>query len=112
MNVLRSVMAARELHQGKIRAFERGEAVTFARYSWLYMLNHGQASKDECEVLWQDEQSVHVRKIAKPMRLAPNGTVRTLRFNPSTGRMECVREESVSEWRERERLRRDSTERV
>lgn len=106
MTVLRSMMAARELHRNKIRSFERGEAVTFARYSWIYMLNHRQVSENECEVLWQDADSVHVRKIFKPMHLDKTKTVRTLHFNRETGKMECVREESVSEWRERKRLRK------
>lgn len=114
MTLLRILMNVREEHQNKLREFQNGGTVTFDRDQWLYMLNHGQANRDECEVMWQNAESIRVRKISKPMHLEPSDKVRTMRFNPVTGLMECVWEGTASEWRKRpkKRYRANSTGRV
>lgn len=106
MTLLRSLMAAREEHQSRLRSFQNGETVTFDRDQWLYMLNHGQANRDECEVLYQDAETIRVRTKANREPYDPNSKVRTMRFNPQTGRIECVAVRTMAESIARDRARR------
>lgn len=104
MNVLRSIMASREEHHNKLQAFNNGERVTFERSAWLYMLNHGHANRDECEILYQNAEEICVRKRVEPVypsyMVDPREKHRVMCFNPVTMRMECVAERTMRESRE------------